>query len=371
VKRKLGLDVVRGIAILLVIISHSNTFFQGNLFLDICGLLGVEIFFVLSGFLIGGILIKDLIERPTYESLKKFYIRRWLRTLPVYYLVLLGVFAINQVMKIREFNLLNLIFLQNFSEKALGTLPVSWSLSVEEWFYLLMPLCFLIAVKLLKNKLGAKKVFFIVAITVFFVSFGLRIFTVLSSNPMFDYGIRKQIFLRFDTLMFGVLLAGIKVYYKDFYVKFNAKTVLLLSLVGFSIMGSLYAWYFKSYDALNYSVIGRIFLFDLISLSCMFLVVSLDKSVFVNAISEKSIFSRIFTFLSVTSYGIYLIHLDIYYLVHKITERFDGLLASAVSLIISVAITLVGAYLLHILWERPFMNLRDNITLKKQTVISQ
>ena len=86
-KRNFGLDLVRAIAILLVLITHIGlkSDYVGGLEI---GNLGVEFFFVLSGFLIGGILIKDFSNGGVnIPVIANFWIRRWFRTLPVYYLV--------------------------------------------------------------------------------------------------------------------------------------------------------------------------------------------------------------------------------------------------------------------------------------------
>ena len=84
VKRNFGLDLCRAIAIIMVIISHIRGYFSRYFYVDFLGINGffaVELFFVLSGFLIGKIIIKDLVVSEN-KDLKKFYLRRWFRTLP-------------------------------------------------------------------------------------------------------------------------------------------------------------------------------------------------------------------------------------------------------------------------------------------------
>lgn len=96
-RRNFGLDIYRSIAILMVLACHSFGFFYNGWFnatplIWALGL-GVEVFFALSGFLIGGILIRDIVEQPQPVSAPRrlfaFYIRRWLRTLPLYYLLVI------------------------------------------------------------------------------------------------------------------------------------------------------------------------------------------------------------------------------------------------------------------------------------------
>src|SRR5688572_4697894 len=83
--RKIGLDLPRALAITLVLVSH----FVKRC--EILGFYGVELFFALSGFLIGGILYRDLAASPgwTFPRVKHFWFRRWWRTLPNYYLFLI------------------------------------------------------------------------------------------------------------------------------------------------------------------------------------------------------------------------------------------------------------------------------------------
>ena len=145
-----SLDSIRGLAVLMVLMFHGFGSFpwQGLLgprggalmksFIS-CGRFGVSIFFVLSGFLITGLLMKARQRQDFYQN---FYIRRVLRILPVY-LVTLIVLRLWHVVDFR-FILAALLFLANFAR--LFGVPSAeygplWSLAVEEHFYLLWPTC--------------------------------------------------------------------------------------------------------------------------------------------------------------------------------------------------------------------------------------
>ena len=147
------LDSVRGIAVLLVLFFHSFGFMYGTAGLSgfakafvaatLPGWSGVNLFFVLSGFLITGILI-DGKERPRYY--RRFYIRRALRILPAYYALLLVLLLLPRIGLVNRhvswsFIGLSFIYLSNVAN--LFGVPVQyatlWSLSVEEHFYLLWP----------------------------------------------------------------------------------------------------------------------------------------------------------------------------------------------------------------------------------------
>ena len=158
-----ALDGVRAIAILMVIVYHSlnglpgMTFAQNVLMrLTSQGWLGVDLFFILSGFLITGILM-DARESP--HALRNFYARRVLRIVPVYALFVmfslwlagpLGTSSANEVVQLHQtqawywtYSLNILIALRNWSAITFPTGHL-WSLAVEEQFYLLWPLAVLL-----------------------------------------------------------------------------------------------------------------------------------------------------------------------------------------------------------------------------------
>jgi peptidoglycan/LPS O-acetylase OafA/YrhL len=149
------LDTIRGIAILSVLLYHSFYWqidvprFSGitRVFLRgmSVGRLGVNLFFVLSGFLITGLLV-DSRRRPNFYS--RFYVRRALRILPAY-LATLFILAVTSLAPM-SFIVLSLLYLSNLTP-LIGVpiaYPVLWSLAVEEHFYLLWPM----VVRKLRNR---------------------------------------------------------------------------------------------------------------------------------------------------------------------------------------------------------------------------
>ena len=139
-----GLDVMRAVAIAMVLVNHWIGHFSLwfgyptiSPLWDFAGDAGVELFFALSGFLIGRILL-DM--RPDWRNLRIFLIRRALRTLPLYFVwlaLLLCVFPpVGDVVAIG-------LRYATLTQNLIAPLPanyyfaVSWSLAVEEWFYLL------------------------------------------------------------------------------------------------------------------------------------------------------------------------------------------------------------------------------------------
>lgn len=144
--RSAHLDGLRGVAILLVVAAHlTNKLprFPGGEFLGSVGGLGVYVFFALSGYLITGILTREH-QRDGRISLKNFYVRRTLRILPAFYaafLALVALAALTTTVDISQGQALFAgLFMANYATFPIGWWLVhSWSLAVEEQFYLLWP----------------------------------------------------------------------------------------------------------------------------------------------------------------------------------------------------------------------------------------
>jgi len=199
------LDAVRGLAVLLVLVHNTDQYPSHPLHLiSDNGWMGVDLFFVLSGFLITGILL-DTKQSEGY--FKNFYARRCLRIWPLYYFVLLFMFVIVPFVRPSEAHAVFEarsspwwafpVFLQNFlvpiPAMATGPLGVTWSLAVEEQFYLVWPLVVRFCTEAQLRK---------VAIAVICLSPVLRFY--LSSHQVNIY---SNTFCRLDGLMAGALLA--------------------------------------------------------------------------------------------------------------------------------------------------------------------
>lgn len=195
-----GLDAMRATAIALVVVCHFARP------LEAFGVLGVELFFVLSGFLIGGILVRLVLERPAFglAEARNFWARRWFRTLPAFYLFLLVNLAWMSLggpaAEPRELARYP-FFLQNLAWPAGGFFAIAWSLAVEEWFYLLFPLVLLLGLRL-RPKLSALWL----ATTLFLIG-PLLLRGWLGQPADWDESVRKVVLLRLDALMCGVALA--------------------------------------------------------------------------------------------------------------------------------------------------------------------
>lgn len=147
-ERVAGLDLLRALAIIGVVLAHTLPFlyshqwrfaYGGHL-----GSMGVDLFFVLSGYLIGGLLWRLGPRLASLREVRDFWYRRWLRTLPAFYAfflltVALAVWAYARPPSVHEaFRVAT--FTQNLAWTLPTVFPEAWTLAVEEWFYLTLPL---------------------------------------------------------------------------------------------------------------------------------------------------------------------------------------------------------------------------------------
>jgi peptidoglycan/LPS O-acetylase OafA/YrhL len=212
--RIFGLDLMRAVAILAVLLAHSQYLLQGAGLPALPLFDGVDLFFVLSGFLIGDILLRRLSdEGVTGTAVIGFWRRRWLRTLPNYYLFLainLLVAALAIPYAFAAFDWRFLLFGQNLTPFGVNHafFPEAWSLSVEEWFYLSAPLLIGACALAFRTKRIALCMA-VVAFVLIVVCPWARARTfdagLLTSTKAEDELVRKVVALRLDSLSFGLL----------------------------------------------------------------------------------------------------------------------------------------------------------------------
>lgn len=134
-----SIDGLRGIAILNVILCHASFGLAWHPWID--GTIGVHIFFIISGFLITTLLLKERVKKGKV-SFKNFYIRRVLRIFPVAYLYIFTVIILSHIFQFQlgfKNVLTSLLYLKNFPTGNTWQTGHFWTLSVEEQFYLFVP----------------------------------------------------------------------------------------------------------------------------------------------------------------------------------------------------------------------------------------
>ena len=203
-ERVFGLDFLRALAVMMVLVAHASFLFLPlTLHLEawwMLGHLGVELFFVLSGFLIGGILAEQA-SSPRF-SVGGFWTRRWLRTLPNYYLFLvLNIFIARWTEGTWPHAAPNAVFMQNFLWPQPIFFVESWSLSVEEIFYLLAPLLLWAG----RGRIASRRAPALVVAAIVVLTC-VRIVYVIALNPTWDLPVRAVAAVRLDAIAYGVLV---------------------------------------------------------------------------------------------------------------------------------------------------------------------
>ncbi|MBE9666864.1 acyltransferase family protein [Mucilaginibacter boryungensis] len=369
-KRVFGLDVFRATAIILVLMSHTISLIGTKVIMDIfyvVGVIGVELFFVLSGFLIGIILIKLYHTAPviSFESIKVFWIRRWFRTLPNYYLMLIVyifMFSyLNHKNILTKFDtLLYFGFLQNFfSEIKESFFGVSWSLSIEEWFYIFFPALLFGSQRFFKNK--QKAIFTLIIIFIAFPFLTRTYFEFFGRNIGWDTGYRKIVPLRLDGIAMGVLAAYFKYYYDQQFNKyknlfFSIGLVFLLLLIVF--------FYYATcvHSTVSMNIIKATVFFTLFSLSIALLIPFIYK---LNDSNLNKIFLLIIRNISIISYSMYLLHpIIIIFVLH-----FFIIYNVICKILLMWILTLISGYIQYCFFEQKITRLREFYSKSSTNII--
>jgi peptidoglycan/LPS O-acetylase OafA/YrhL len=269
--RNFGLDLLRAFAILFVVFDHGKIFISSIIPSSILSFFiydGVSIFFVLSGYLIGKILIKNLSKQQNIKTLLNFWIRRWFRTLPNYFFIL-GIITIwySLFYGLNPFYIKKyLFFIQNLFYPHPDFFPEAWSLAVEEWFYLISPVIIILIYKL-SQKITIKESILIYSFLLIVIISLFRTYKSYHMPPTnwleWDLNFRKQVITRFDSIIYGVLGAVTVTYHKYLWVRHSKK----LFFVGLSLI-VLHKYSFTFYNTYQIS-------WDLYTNSISFIIMNL------------------------------------------------------------------------------------------------
>lgn len=357
-----GLDGLRGIAILMVIGFHFFDFIPVFRY----GWLGVDLFFVLSGFLITDILIKT---RENKGYLRNFYMKRVLRIFPVYYLTLL-VFIIllpairevpYNVSYYREYQsafwlfLTNWLFIFKYTEET-TILNHLWSLAVEEQFYFVWP--WLILIFTTKKKLLRVLLF----LGLFGISFRLGV--LFLGDPQQNYE-ALYMFSRIDGLLVGAALAAYLQNHKWISQKIIRNffiLVALANLIFFFIKNMLrpHLLYFPAVGYTTYSLLFGLIVYKVITMKQGYAAIFLNNPVL--------------RFFGKISYGLYVYHWPIYLLFYPGVKRYlqtylpdNGTMVQLFGGCIIVVPGVVVSVASYFLIERRFLKLKTHFNKPPQT----
>ncbi len=199
--RNKRLDILRFIAVLLVILHHSDI----SHFFQVWGWVGVDLFFVLSGFLISGLLFSEYKKRKEI-SFRRFYIRRALKIYPAFYVFLLVTAVVGSVafhtLAPPTLYLNEIFFVMNYLG---GVWTHTWSLGVEEHFYILLPIFLALVIRSSSDREDPFRLLPRACLVVGILCILTRAISACVGEPNYDM-VYMATHNRMDALSFGVFL---------------------------------------------------------------------------------------------------------------------------------------------------------------------
>lgn len=361
-RRLAGLDLLRGFAILYVVLFHYSVLFPHPEWLtDLVsfGWTGVDLFFALSGYLIASQLFEG-VRLGRELSFRDFFLKRFFRIIPAY-LVVLSAYFMFPGWHEREAlapGWKYLTFTQNLGldARTMGTFSHAWSLCVEEQFYLFFPLIIIGLIHLRKLRHG-----YIILLALFLTGFALRYFAYTTMVEPFKESelfyprwyeyIYYPTYSRLDGLLSGIAVAGI-MHFRPNWHTFLERFANLFLIAGIAL---LVGGYYLSKD--QHSLTGSMFSFPVVDLGSGLLVLGavLPGSLLYHA---KSSFM---SWVAMLSYSIYLIHKMTIHIAQGMLERLGLVKETSLVMLISLLFTALIAYLLYRSVEQPFLKLRHKL----------
>lgn len=307
--------------------------------------MGVDLFFVLSGFLVGGMLLAEL-KKNGELNIKRFLSRRGLKIWPAYFLYLLFLFSGLTVTEEQKSSLLlNLLHIQNYFTSARGH---TWSLAVEEHFYLLLPFVL---------HFMTRRLAWIPAMTAMICA-GCLVgrFNDLSHAYAATH-------LRIDSLFFGVFLAYLQQFHGDALKTAVSGRRVLLAAGGFLMILPVML---VPNARLNEFVLTFGFSMNYLGFGAILLSLLYTKEQ--QGLMGRLLFSRIAKLIArigYFSYGIYLWHMDLGYIPTLMILPFlaglPGGCTWLFAMVFLIACSVVGGVLSTLLIELPVLKLRDRL----------
>ncbi len=358
-----NLNGLRFIAALMVLICHIELFkkyFHLNNFREntrFLGFLGVDLFFVLSGFLITFLLIKEK-EFFGKINFKNFYLRRILRIWPLYYLIVLlslfvlpnfNVFFINgdffrfeSKIETVKIILLFILILPNvlYLIKPVTFSAQTWSIGVEEQFYLIWPLF----VQKFKNF----KILFILIILVYWIVYWLLKCSLFDNVNYIELIRSFYTLFKMDVLSVGALGAVLYNEKNKICVFINSNYVFIISIIILCLM---------------YLILPNEIKFLRIFYAFLFLILILNL---ISNQNLKNLFeNKMFNHLGKISYGIYMYHQILIVLVINIVLKCFkniGLLENIIIYSFSIILTLLFSHFSYVYFETPLLNFKNKFS---------
>jgi peptidoglycan/LPS O-acetylase OafA/YrhL len=312
---------------------------------------GMDLFFVLSGFLLGSILINQ--KEQSFRYFAKFYVRRGFRSFPQYFVVLL--LAGLCTAPYGHFNVAGhwreLVFLTNYPYSSSYYMHWSWSLSLEEHFYIVSPILVAILVALRPRR----------AIALLALLFTVPLLLRLSCHPSgpLDFFKREYVptHMRFDPLIGGVCVAFLERSYREKLGEFMRRPHVLSAAValGLSLICAAGA-FFPVYWVPGNFTYGA---FAIGTMTTLGYVLLLFWGIHGEGPIHRLLGASLFRKVATLGYGIYLCHL---LWIPRLEPLLPGGLPGWATLyIVTVFASVASAYALHLIVDKPMLWIRDRV----------
>ena len=355
-QRQPGLDLLRALAIIVVVIYHAGIMgFPLPNRVHRWGWIGVDLFFVLSGYLIGGQLLTEL-ARNTQLNLPRFYARRALRIMPAYFVILAIYFFVRPW---REYSDMAqpfwkfLFSVQNIALHGGTAFSHAWSLAVEDQFYLALPFILLVL-------FWRPRAAILFSCVILLGGIGLRAF-LAARNPSVDGGVSFRAFqawiyyptwTRLDGLVFGVMIAAIEKFRPRLWQRLT-NLAIWLWLPAIALM--IYALWLGEGDRINFA--ACVWQFPLLAIGMGALLIC--------ALSPRLPLGRIAipgaAFIATIAYSAYLVQKLAIHGVTEFCEAHDIDTQSAPAIVGVELFVYATAAILFFTVERPFLQLRRRV----------
>jgi len=290
--------------------------------------------------------------------------RRWFRTLPNYFLILI----LNVLLFYVLYNIVIadigyfVVFLQNFSNPYPDFFTEAWSLSIEEYAYIIGPLVLYILLLLQKSVSKDKLYLFMILIIILAITC-FRIYYHFNHNldslETWSLNIRKVVIYRIDSIYYGFIGAYIALNFSSIWQNYK----ILFFILGILIFTGIHVPIFiNDVTPEGFPVFYNIFYLPLISISLLLLF-----PVFSNWKTGNTLKKQI-TYTSILSYGVYLINYSLVLLTiqYFIDVENVSIFVKLILLILYWTVTFYVSYLLYRYFEKPMTDLRDSKFIKEK-----
>lgn len=368
-----ALHGLRFLAIISVVQYHVTAVFGRVPGLELDGALreasrrvffGMDLFFVLSGFLIGSILLRSLDQRGT-QDVGRFYLRRMFRTFPSYYVVL-TILALTTTLTAAQSSHLvyEYAYLTNFTVVAPDSLVMmwGWSLSLEEHFYLTVPLLFFVLHRLPSDR---ARIATLVGLWALALAIRLAIWASRTGWTELDFtqALYYRSYTRFDTIVCGILLAFVEIRHGELIGRWLAHP-LHRALLALFALACLWLLLRPTMFGDEHAQLVCVFLWGTVTSLMYFaalLLVLHGESAVVRFLSAP-----IFRALATLGYGVYLVHTPILELLVPSAKELAarGVSTSAIwpsALVVVMVLALAVGYVMHVVIEKPSLLLRRKL----------